>query len=109
MGDDIMVEGATHDQGERTSPPGECYLLSASWAGRGGKPAGGSLVGVFATPDDARGAILGWVAQSLGRHQAAALVNANRLSASMRTLEPSDLEEMAALVRQHRAAQATEA
>lgn len=106
---DVMVEGATHDQGEPTSPPGECYLLSASWADRGGKPAGGALVGVFPTPDEARDAILGWTAQSLGRHRAVALMKANRLSASMRVLEPSDLEEMAALVRQHRAAKAAEA
>lgn len=98
-----MVDGMAYDQGDPTSPPGECYLLSAAWTGRGGKTEGSSMVGVFASADAATEAILRWVASIVGRHRAAAMVKANRLSASMRVLEPSDLEQMAALVRQHRA------
>ena len=98
-----MVDGMAYDQGDPASPPGECYLLSASWVGRGGKTQGSSMVGVFANADAATEAILRWVARTIGPARASALVKANRLSASMRVLEPSDLEEMAALVRQHRA------
>lgn len=99
----------THDQGDPTSPPGECYLLSASWPGRGGKIQGVSAVGVFVSADAAIEATLRSVNAAIGPARASALVKANRLSATMRTLEPEDLEQMAALVRQHRAAQATQA
>lgn len=107
MDDSPIVEPLlNHDQGNDASPSGECYLLSASWVDRGGKVGGGSLVGVFATPDDATNAILGYAAQVLGRARALVLMKAKRLGASYRVLEPDDLEEMAALVRQHRASQA---
>ncbi len=100
------LTAVTHDQGNPTSPAGECYLLTASWPGRGGKPEGISAVGVFATDDQATEAILGSVASSIGYRRVQGLVAANRMILTMRTLEPSDLEQMAALVRQHRAAQA---
>lgn len=108
MGDNI-AEGLTVDQGTPASAPGECYLLSASWLDRGGKLAGASAVGVFPSLEEAIKALLRSVADTIGRSRAIALMKANQLNTGHRVLEPGDLEEMAALVRQHRAAQAAQA
>ena len=98
-----------YDQGDPTGPPGECYLTGASWVGRGGKPTYVSGIGVFRDMGQCMEAMTTALVSIHGHHKLASLWKNNRIFAEARTIEPEDLEQMAALVRQHRAAQATQA
>jgi len=94
----------TYDQGDATSPPGECYLTGAAWVGRGGKPAYASGLGVFRDMEQCMEAMTEALMSIHGRRTLARLARSHGITAEARTIEPEDLEQMAALVRQHRAA-----
>lgn len=94
------------DQGSVTSPPGECYLSGASWVGRRGRPTFAVGIGVFPSEADCLTAMTTALTEIHGLRKLTHLAKTDRIHAEIRVIEPSDLEEMAALVRQHRANQA---
>lgn len=87
-------------------PPGECYLSGAAWVGRRGRPTFAMGIGVFPSEADCLDAMTRALTEIHGLRKLTHLVKTDSLHAEIRVIEPSDLEEMAALVRQHRAAQA---
>lgn len=99
----------THDQGTPASPPGECYLSGAAWVGRRGRPTFAAGIGVFQSEAQCLDAMTTALTEIHGLRKLTHLAKTDRIHAEVRVIEPSDLEEMAALVRQHRAAQATQA
>ena len=91
------------DFGDQESPSGECYLVSVGWLARGGKPGGSVGLGVFASQDDAMLAQIRVVGSEIGRATVSSMLKSGKMDAAARQIEPDHLEEMAALVRQHRA------
>lgn len=94
------------DFGDATSPVGECYLVSVGWVARGGQAGGSVGLGVFASADDAMAAQCRVVAAQLGPRAVSGMLKSGKMDMAVRPVEPDALEQMAALVRQHRAAQA---
>lgn len=101
-------EAFGHDFGDATSPAGECCLVSVGWVARGGQAGGSVGLGVFASADDAMAAQLRVVAGKIGLKTVSGMLKSGRMDVAVRTVEPEALEQMAALVRRHRASLAGE-
>lgn len=91
------------DFGTPDSPAGECFLMSVGWVARGGQAGGSVGLGVFVSPEDAMVAQLQVVAAKIGKRTVSGMLESGKLDVAVRQIEPDQLEQMAALVRQHRA------